>query len=217
MITGPKVLLDQRLIDYSMFRTIEEYAEKKRIYGNKFLTYLEKHPRIGIITGQTKEKIETKYWDPIRRMKSKDQFLIHEFDEMLRFLDVERFEYPIHEEGLKMVGELFTDLFREKRPVMMSTKYMKILDSLSVPGRAHSDIPAPNDGDMTCAADAAVLSSKYKELFLATSSPIFMKPVVSNAIEEKLHFTPGDTNFILKELTKKDLSKGKPISDICGL
>jgi hypothetical protein len=207
MTTYPKVLLDQRLISESMIKTIEEYVEKKRIYGNKFLTYLEKHPHIGIITGQTKERIEAKYWNPSRRLKPKNQLLIHEFDEMLhRFLDVERLEYPIHEEGLKMVDELFKGLFREKRPVMVSGKYMEILDSLSVPGRTNNNIPAPNNDDMKCAADATVLSAKYKGLFLATPSRIFMKPVVSNAIEERLHFTPGDTDFILKELTKKDLS-----------
>jgi len=196
----PRVLLDERLIDKNIIRTISESTSKKRVYNSNLFSYLEEHPYTGIITGQTEEVIVKKYWKPYQRLRQRNQQMIHEFDEMLeRFLIVEHIKYPAFQESMKRVEDFFKELMEEKKPIIVANRYRELIDSLEI---SQSRIPAPDEKDKKCLAEASVLVDKYKQMLLASPSTLLTKPYVSNMIEEKLCFSSGDADYVLTKLSK---------------
>ena len=199
-LNDPKVLLDERLIDGNIIRTIQEAINKRRVYNSSLFLYLEEHPYTGIVTGQTEDTLVRKYWKSNYRLREKNRQLIHELDEMLgRFLIVEHFNYSTLQEGMKGVEDFFKEMLEEKKPMMVARRYRGLMSSLET---SQDSITSPDEKDKKCMAEAAVLSKKYKQMLLASPSPIFTNPYVSNRIEEKLRFTCGDADYVLTKLPK---------------
>jgi len=199
----PRVLLDERLINEEIIKAIKiaRGNSKKRItFDNKLFSYLELHPNTGIITTQTKELIEKKYWGPYQRRSEKRIQLIYSFDEMINcFLKAEHIEYPRFQQSMEIVNKFFKSILENSEPVIVSSRYRSLVDSLGITERCMIE---PVEKDKKILAEGVSLSDRYKPLLLASPSPIFMKPYISNIIEEKLGFTCGDAGLVLSDLKK---------------
>jgi len=199
----PRVLLDERLINKEIIKAIKiaRGNSKKRIsFDSKLFSYLESHPNTGIITTQTKENIEKKYWGPYQGRSEKHVQLIYSFDEMINcFLKAEHIEYPRFQESMEIVNKFFKGLLEKSEHVIVSSRYRSLVDSLGITERCMIE---PVEKDKKILAEGVSLSDRYKSLLLASPSPIFMKPYISNLIEEKLGFTCGDADFTLGRLPK---------------
>jgi hypothetical protein len=198
-----RVLIDERLINEKIVEAIKKARRnnKKSIsFNDNFFSYLESHPSTGMITNQTKEIIERKYWGPYQSRSEKRLQQIYELDEMLnRFLRVEYIEYSRFQENMEKVNKFFKGLLENQKQMIVANRYRDLVDSLGI---TEKYTIAPEEKDKKCLAEGVSLSNAYKQLFLASENPLFMKPYVSNKIEEEFNLTPGDTDFILTKLSK---------------
>lgn len=203
MTESSKVLLDERLLNEKIVEAIKKATgnDKKQIpFNDKFFSYLESHPNTGMITTQTKELIEKRYWGPNQKRSEKRIQQIYSFDEMInRFLKVEHVEYSRFQQSMEKVNKFFKDLSENNEHVIVANRYKSLVNSLGITERCMIE---PEEKDKKFLAEGVSLSDRYKSLLLASPNQTFMKPYISNIIEEKLGFTCGDVDFTLGRLPK---------------
>jgi hypothetical protein len=190
-----------------------------------FFNYLDNH-RIGLLT----EEIRNNARYRVRKQGpkytgNKLSSIMRRFDDIDSRLKLEKIPFRKSEENLQKVRELFNDLFKEKGytiPSMVPNYLRKTVSEVYLEQRTSIGDSIDKvfcepilDEDLKVIATALTLKEKYKDMYVVSLDGHIIHENTSAAIKNRFGVTCGRPNEILQ--TIKDLSKGKSISNTCGL